>query len=161
MANDQLRAALSQMTPGQKQALALQYDVANTGDSMPIHEPGAGLRPKTLWEAMRRLILRGHKVNLCPFGCQEEHLDEHGYCRHLVGFTNNGQTYEPMRRDPNTGRRSVQVKRSRRACGVDDEGNEQFEEGPLELLPIKPTDKVIQITTTARVYRELQAKKGA
>ena len=25
--------------------------------------------------------------NHCPFGCRTPELDEHGYCRHLIGFT--------------------------------------------------------------------------
>ncbi len=32
----------------------------------------------------------------CPFGCKGPKLDEHGYCRHLLGFTNDGQVYEPI-----------------------------------------------------------------
>lgn len=32
--------------------------------------------------------------NLCPFGCTEERLDENGYCRHLVGFTDDRKRVE-------------------------------------------------------------------
>lgn len=38
--------------------------------------------------------------NHCPFGCCLADLDEHGYCRHLVGFTNDGKTYEAQIRGP-------------------------------------------------------------
>lgn len=34
--------------------------------------------------------------NLCPFGCPTEEIDEIGHCKHLVGFTSNGKTYEPQ-----------------------------------------------------------------
>ncbi len=40
----------------------------------------------------------GQVVNYCPFGCQDAELDERGYCRHLVGFTNNGKEYEQLQR---------------------------------------------------------------
>lgn len=32
--------------------------------------------------------------NHCPMGCAEGHLDGHGYCCHLKGFTNRGQKME-------------------------------------------------------------------
>ena len=37
-----------------------------------------------------RIQALGGKVSYCPFGCKSESddLDDHGYCRHLVGFTN-------------------------------------------------------------------------
>lgn len=34
--------------------------------------------------------------NHCPFGCTEADLDSHGYCDHLIGFTNDGITFEPL-----------------------------------------------------------------
>lgn len=34
--------------------------------------------------------------NHCPFGCMEGDLDSHGYCDHLIGFTNDGMTFEPL-----------------------------------------------------------------
>lgn len=36
------------------------------------------------------------KENHCPFGCETEKLDEHGYCHHLVGFTNDKKVFEPV-----------------------------------------------------------------
>ncbi len=37
------------------------------------------------------------KVNLCPFECTEQDLDqERGYCKHLVGFTQKGKLLEPL-----------------------------------------------------------------
>lgn len=40
------------------------------------------------------IVLDAEIKNHCPFGCQE--VDERGYCRHLIGFTNNGRTLEPI-----------------------------------------------------------------
>ena len=37
-------------------------------------------------EEIRKNI--GAVKNHCPCGCTNESLDEHGYCKHLVGFTN-------------------------------------------------------------------------
>ena len=40
----------------------------------------------------------GDVINRCPFGCEDEQLDEHGYCDHLLGFTVPGDDtiYEPL-----------------------------------------------------------------
>lgn len=32
--------------------------------------------------------------NHCPCGCDLDDLDEHGYCRHLIGFSNDRKTFE-------------------------------------------------------------------
>lgn len=37
--------------------------------------------------------------NHCPFGCEVSELDDHGYCDHLVGFTNDGKVIEKVFRD--------------------------------------------------------------
>lgn len=39
---------------------------------------------------------QGQKENHCPFGCSLEELEENGYCRHLVGFTNDKKVFEPL-----------------------------------------------------------------
>lgn len=37
--------------------------------------------------------------NYCPFGCRKQDLDgDTGYCRHLVGFTNDGKMGELLER---------------------------------------------------------------
>jgi hypothetical protein len=41
------------------------------------------------------------KESHCPFGCGVPELNETGYCRHLVGFTNDGKTLEPVVDDVN------------------------------------------------------------
>ena len=74
--------------------------------------------------------LSGEKVNACPFGCELEELDEHGYCRHLVGFTTDGKVLERQRLVGD--RRQVF-------------GNEKE--------PVRKGDVLVQITTSSRVYR--------
>ena len=37
--------------------------------------------------------------NHCPLGCMDAQLDEHGYCCHLVGFTNIGKFMETVSRN--------------------------------------------------------------
>ncbi len=84
----------------------------------------------------------GEKVNFCPFGCEEADLDDHGYCKHLVGFTNDQKNYEPMRegknRDGSPAARKVF-------------GNES--------KPVLKTDQLVQITTSYRVYRASEPAK--
>ena len=81
---------------------------------------------------------RGNKVNACPFGCDLEDLDDLGYCKHLVGFTTDKKTYEPMRRRED-GRLQVYGE---------------------EKKPLQPGDKLVEITLSHRVYRQ-QADKQA
>ena len=76
---------------------------------------------------------QGEKVNACPFGCEVSDLDELGYCRHLVGFTNDGKTMEPMREGMD-GRRKVFGKESE---------------------SVLKADKLIKITVSSRVYRDV------
>ncbi len=175
----QIKAALKLMSPAERAQLAGQYDIRGYLEEslQPLgqaaFQPGEGLRTKSLFQRMKRLQLQGHIVNLCPFGCQNEHLDHVGYCRHLVGFTQDGKKYEPLRRvatKDKTGQlivrgRFVQVKRSRVCVGVNEEGEKEYADGPPELEPVLPGDEVIMITTTGRVYRNHEAleaqKQGA
>lgn len=84
----------------------------------------------------------GEKVNFCPFGCEDEEIDSNGYCDHLIGFTNDGKTFEPMVMDERTGRRIVRV--------------------PKELPLVQRGDKLVRISTSSRVYREInKAAKSA
>jgi len=107
--------------------------------------------------------LAGQKVNACPYGCKVGDLDEHGYCKHLVGFTEDKKTYEPMVR--RGGRRIVQVpmKPSGEMEQVEnDDGT--YSEKPI-MVPDYPRcergDVFVQITTSFRVYRDVQLKKAA
>lgn len=89
-------------------------------------------------------------VNACPFGCGVQQLDENGYCKHLVGFTNDQKSYEPMVRKG--GRRVVQ-------CRMEPTGEVHPDEGEPLLAPklerVRDTDKLVQITTSYRVYRDV------
>ncbi len=93
----------------------------------------------------------GEKVNFCPFGCGDEELDDNGYCRHLVGFTNDGKTFEPMVRKG--GRRVVQVHRDR--VEVVEGGEKTFEFGPPVLEVVQKGDQLVKITISSRVYRDV------
>lgn len=46
---------------------------------------------------------RGRVVNACPYGCQDEELDQSGYCHHLIGFTlrGNDRMFHPIKHRPN------------------------------------------------------------
>ncbi len=100
----------------------------------------------------------GKVLNFCPFGCEGEDLDHMGYCDHLVGFTNDRKSYEPM--EIQDGMRIVQLRRplietkTRRGKLVQ-------REGPPILEPCLPGDKFEQITTSWRVYRDIDKQTPA
>lgn len=96
---------------------------------------------------------QGEKVNFCPFGCDDSGLDENGYCRHLVGFTNDGKGYEPLVR--RKGRRVVCVKREMIESGRGEDGEKEYEWGPPQPEAIRKSDKLVPITVSARVYRDV------
>lgn len=79
-------------------------------------------------------------VNACPFGCLDEQLDEHGYCCHLVGFTNDKKKMEPMVLD-HRGKRVVQVP------FVIDKGKKV-----PQLVPVPKGATLIPISISWRVY---------
>lgn len=95
----------------------------------------------------------GNKVNACPFGCVDRQLDQHGYCRHLVGFTVPGETqwYYPMTMGPG-GRRIVKPK-----TVPDEELSVEGEEPILKTVaePVKEGDRLVLITSCSRVYRDV------
>lgn len=105
--------------------------------------------------------LNGEKVNACPFGCTVAQLDENGYCHHLVGFTNDGKTYEPMRKVGD--RRVVQVttKEVREEIDPEDGTPVKIMEPVPEL--VQNGDVLVPITVSSRVYRErkIVSKKTA
>lgn len=98
--------------------------------------------------------LPGGIDNLCPFGCILEDLDHIGHCHHLLGFTNDGITYEPQR---------LRMRRSR-----DDEGRFiKNEDGSIAMEPdgavvtdgrrvqqIQRGDIVKNVGVSSRVYRQ-------
>lgn len=84
---------------------------------------------------MRRSL--GEPVNFCPFGCASADLTEGGYCRHLVGFSNDGKIMEVLKRD---------------------RMGQYFVDG-TENKPVLSSDILERITTSFRVYREKVAKE--
>ena len=86
--------------------------------------------PSELMKALRNPERDGDVVNFCPFGCGSHELDNHGYCAHLVGFTNGGTTYEPRELD---------------------QFGRIFTNG-ANRQPMKRGFKMVKITTSARVY---------
>lgn len=98
--------------------------------------PDKRVAPKSPLMAAMAKASTGEKVNACPFGCQVEDLDDNGYCDHLMGFTNDGKTMEPMVKDHRE-RRVVQGAHPQ---------------------PVLKKDVLVQITTSSRVYRETPTK---
>jgi hypothetical protein len=70
----------------------------------------------------------------CPFGCRmdDEGVDQNGYCRHLVGFTNDGKTMEPL------------VKH-------------RFHQSHGAPQPVRKDDVLVRVTVSYRVYRNVDA----
>lgn len=99
----------------------------------------------------------GRLVNACPFDSNNAHLDANGYCRHLVGFSNDGKFYEPLVMGAR-GHRVVQ-------CNMieDEELSEPGGEPYLipELLAVQEGDLLIPISVSSRVYRNVPRKPHA
>ena len=96
------------------------------------------------------------KVNACPFGCEFKHLDESGYCRHLVGFTDNGKQFEPMVRVK--GKRVVRCRtvETEEMAEFDDNGNPVMEKVKVPVLDkVMAGDVLVKISTSYRVYRNI------
>lgn len=104
------------------------------------------------------------KVAFCPFGCNGRQMDDNGYCRHLVGFTFDSPekakkglaTMEPMVRGYR-GSRIVQVPMK---VDPDAGGGVDFQGRSLmvpDLPAVLKTDVLVQITTSYRVYRDVDA----
>lgn len=102
----------------------------------------------------QRKSQRDGDVNVCPFGCQKDNLDEHGYCRHLIGFTNDTRHYEPVIMV--RGKRKIFIPREKIGEAGFNEYGEAVEEqwGPPQLPKVQKDDVIVQITTSWRVYRE-------
>lgn len=77
-------------------------------------------------------------VNFCPFGCGDHELTEMGYCPHLIGFYTKslGMHYEPR--------------------AIDARGNEAILGHKPE--PMKKGYKLVQVTTSSRVYSPVKAE---
>lgn len=118
-----------------------------------------------LMQAKARLKT-GERAFACPFGCADGKTDENGYCRHLIGFTNSSEAeckagkglFEPMIRDKD-GRRKVMVKRKlvARTPGYEDDDEEgEIEAGEPILEKVLPSDILVRITVSSRVYRDVK-----
>lgn len=123
---------------------------------------------------MRAKSKAGNKqVNACPYGCKTEHLDQSGYCRHLVGFTTPGDPGfgrgDPQSQDYQDGdlkmEPMVRVEGGRRAVRVkmvpDKERSLDDENDPIMkpvLDPVLKGDRLEQITTSWRVYRDVKVE---
>jgi hypothetical protein len=96
----------------------------------------------------------GLKINFCPFGCNDSALDEHGFCRHVVGITlpADKRRYEPMIRLDN-GRRQIRVKMA---------PDPEVPDSPDHLIPqyekVAQTDRLVRISTSYRVYRPAEGE---
>lgn len=122
-----------------------------------IARPENRVDPRSPLMRARSKALKGQKINVCPFGCQERNLDHNGYCKHLIGFTRDKKTYEPL--VLRKGMRVVQVPMiGSGEMEQDDEGN------MVEILipnppPVLPTDKIARISDCWRVYRNVDEQQ--
>jgi hypothetical protein len=104
---------------------------------MDIHAVQSQKRSARLSAYMKAKIRgqqTGEKVNACPFGCADEALDDRGYCHHLVGFC----TVDDRKR-----MERVVIRNGVRQ--VDGQKRDK----------VLPDDKLVQITTSFRVYRDV------
>jgi hypothetical protein len=108
--------------------------------SDPRNEPNPQQRSANLSPLMKGLLVQratGRRYNGCVFGCQDHELDDNGYCAHLVGFYDKGNTYEP---------RVVRKKDKRIVVSG------------AARQPMKKGFVLVRITTCARVYSPEPAK---
>jgi|SRR6516162_5469576 hypothetical protein len=136
----------------------------------PAHELNdRRLRGLTRLQRALAACKNGEKPNACPFGCPDDQLDEHGYCRHLIGFTNNTDDeikagkglYEPM--GSRRGRRVIQIPREKIVHeGTETEdGEPDWEWGPPKLQPMRKSDQWERCSISARVYRDVDKETKA
>lgn len=99
------------------------------------------------------------EVNACPFGCEHADLDELGYCKHLIGFTNAPLPEGKIEKDPQP--HMIEDILSDKPKGALQ--RRQVEAGRSQ--PLKVGDVLVRITSSSRVYRktppvEAKANKG-
>lgn len=134
----------------------------------------------------KKAATKGEVVNFCPYGCDVSGLDENGYCKHLVGFTVDKKTFEPMKRAQRGKRgvgRAVRVPSrvvrfetemeeqpimvkgadGKEEPKKDEDGLVQYHSVPVkipiyEFTPeaVKKDDILVQITSSYRVYRDIE-----
>lgn len=100
-----------------------------------------------------------NKVNACPFDKDFRHLDENGYCRHLIGTSENKKTYEPMHRNPKDGRRQTKLRTEEVEEMVffdDGTGKPKYEKVLRPIQEVLPKGAVlVPISTSYRVYFDI------
>jgi len=112
-----------------------QYGNATTDDS-------------PLMEALRSA--NGEPVNECPFGCEDEDLDEQGFCYHLIGVSPDGKKLE---------RNIVGLDgRVRTICPVKKiNGRNRFVPETIDREKLKRKKIILKrITTSFRVYEDIE-----
>ncbi len=86
---------------------------------VPTEQPTKDMRSKLIRskEAAGSMV-----VNACPYGCRIDELNEEGYCRHIVGFTDpdDSDYYFPVTPVPPIGRgdKQIQLLRERKIDGT-------------------------------------------
>lgn len=84
---------------------------------------------------------RGRIVNACPYGCPDESLDEHTYCKHLIGFTL-----------PGNDRRFHPIEFRKNKDGTDSEFRFSNSKNEQDVLP---SDHLERGSQSCRVYRKV------
>lgn len=127
-------------------AIAPITDEADDGLYGPERIPSKDRRSKLIRSKEK---YAGHIINACPFGCRDEQLDEQMYCKHLIGFTDmaDSEVFYPMVNRPALVKdgKVIGSKRHRFVDGDD----------PKELMP---GDKIVTISVSHRVYRNVDKK---
>lgn len=111
-------------------------------------------------------VIVNARPNLCPFGCADTQLDDHGYCHHLVGFTDGTKDGD-----------STIFERTRKVGGrwvTGEMDEEKLEDGSVQEYSVwrklLPTDVVVHLnngrtgkhftgTQWSRVYRPRKGER--
>lgn len=96
--------------------------------------------------------------NHCPFGCSMEQLDEHGYCQHLIGFTNGSKVGDPVDTvtvNPMTEMCQVNGRHNRKPKAFRGKGEERE-----EFSVIQPSTEVVQRGDQLVNPEEIQLANG-
>lgn len=109
-----------------------------------------GVKPKSAnhseyMKALMGAYQGGFTVNPCPFGCEDDDLDEFGRCHHRIGVSPDGKLIEPEVRDAH-GRVRVQVPYAKNAKG-------RMRPALAEVDPKR--HRLVRVTTSYLVYDRL------
>lgn len=119
-------------------------------------------------QAIQKERAAGRKFNACPCGCTDQMLNQHGYCRHLIGWTNDKKWYEARQRVTRTGLDGKPDGSPYERVGAmepDPEGEPFLDDEGRKILPLRPvlhevlpTDILIASGGSWRVYRGQQVR---